>query len=97
MTHARHLASVSLVTLAIALAAPLASLPAFADAPLSGAITSATGERMGGVTVSAKAEGSTITTSVYTDAPATTISRRCRKETTGSGRRRCSSRPRATT
>ena len=68
MTHARHLASVSLVTLAIALAAPLASLPALADAPLSGAITSATGERMGGVTVSAKAEGATITTSVYTDA-----------------------------
>ena len=30
-------------------------------------ITSAAGEKMGGVTVSAKAEGSTITTSVYTD------------------------------
>jgi streptogramin lyase len=34
---------------------------------LSGTITSAAGEKMGGVTVSAKAEGSTITTSVFTD------------------------------
>ena len=40
---------------------------ALADALLTGAITSAAGEKMGGVTVSAKAEGSTITTSVYTD------------------------------
>ena len=38
-----------------------------ADVQLSGAIKSAAGEKMGGVTVSAKAEGSTITTSVYTD------------------------------
>ncbi len=38
-----------------------------ADVVLSGAIKSPTGEKMGGVTVSAKAEGSTITTSVYTD------------------------------
>ena len=69
MTNARRFASVSLVALAVALgAATLAPLPAYADAPLSGAITSATGERLGGVTVSAKAEGSTITTSVYTDA-----------------------------
>ena len=34
---------------------------------LTGAVTSASGEKMTGVTVSAKAEGSTITTSVYTD------------------------------
>ena len=34
---------------------------------LTGAVTSAAGEKMGGVTVSAKAEGSTITTSVFTD------------------------------
>src|SRR5215475_1905199 len=34
---------------------------------LTGAVTSTAGEKMGGVTVSAKAEGSTITTSVYTD------------------------------
>jgi streptogramin lyase/mono/diheme cytochrome c family protein len=38
-----------------------------ADQVLSGAITSATGEKLGGITVSAKLEGSTITTSVYTD------------------------------
>ena len=34
---------------------------------LSGTITSASGEKMAGATVSAKPEGSTITTSVYTD------------------------------
>ncbi len=71
MTNARRFASVSLVALAVALGAtflPATSQPARADAPLSGAITSATGERIGGVVVSAKAEGSTITTSVYTDA-----------------------------
>src|SRR6059036_3279597 len=39
----------------------------YADAVLTGTITSAAGEKMGGVTVSAKAEGATITTSVYTD------------------------------
>src|SRR5207249_9284334 len=39
----------------------------YADALLTGTITSAAGEKMGGVTVSAKAEGSTITTSVFTD------------------------------
>jgi len=38
-----------------------------ADTLLSGAITSAAGEKLGGVTVSAKAEGSTITTTVFTD------------------------------
>jgi hypothetical protein len=38
-----------------------------ADAVLSGAIRSASGERLEGVTVSAKREGSTITTNVYTD------------------------------
>src|SRR5262249_57689965 len=37
-----------------------------ADHLLSGTIASA-GEKLGGVTVSAKAHGSTITTSVYTD------------------------------
>ncbi|MEA2994790.1 MAG: hypothetical protein QOG74_339 [Alphaproteobacteria bacterium] len=50
-----------------ALVSPLA--PAFAaDAILNGAITSAAGEKMGGVTVSAKPEGATITTTVFTDA-----------------------------
>jgi virginiamycin B lyase len=42
--------------------------PAFADAILSGAVTSAAGEKLGGVTVSAKADGSTITTTVFTGA-----------------------------
>jgi len=54
----------------IAIAAGLGSLipsAASADALLAGTITSASGETMGGVTVSAKAEGATITTSVYTD------------------------------
>src|SRR5258706_3894540 len=40
---------------------------AFADAGLRGTITSSAGEKMAGVAVSAKAEGSTIRTSVYTD------------------------------
>src|SRR3989442_6463738 len=39
-----------------------------ADQLLSGAITSRTGQKLEGVTVSAKLDGSTITTSVYTDA-----------------------------
>ena len=38
-----------------------------ADQVLNGAISSAAGEKLDGVTVSAKKEGSTITTSVYTD------------------------------
>ena len=54
----------------IALLALLTTLPAPAlagDVILSGTVTSAAGEKMGGVTVSAKAEGKTITTSVFTD------------------------------
>src|SRR5262249_54292017 len=38
-----------------------------ADVVLSGAIKSPSGEAMGGVTVSAKADGRTITTTVFTD------------------------------
>jgi virginiamycin B lyase len=38
-----------------------------ADQILSGAITSATGQKLGGITVSAKREGSNITSNVYTD------------------------------
>jgi len=42
--------------------------PAYAaDAILSGTITGSGGDKMGGVTVSAKADGSTVTTTVYTD------------------------------
>ena len=40
---------------------------ASADQLLTGAITSATGQKLEGVQVSAKKEGSTITTNVYTD------------------------------
>jgi hypothetical protein len=54
----------SAASFVVAAAAPAA----FADDQLlSGAVTSASGEKLGGVTVSAKLEGSTITTSVYTD------------------------------
>src|SRR5258706_16060554 len=46
----------------------LIAAPAFAaDAILSGTVTAAAGQKMGGVTVSAKADGATIKTSVYTD------------------------------
>jgi len=43
------------------------TLPAAADTLLSGTIKSAAGEAMGGVTVSAKADGGSITTTVFTD------------------------------
>ena len=39
-----------------------------ADAILSGTIASAAGEKLGGVTVSAKPVGGTVTTTVFTDA-----------------------------
>ncbi len=60
----------SLRVSAFALAAALAwGLPAFAaDAILSGVVKGPDGKPMGGVTVSAKARGSTITTTVFTDA-----------------------------
>ena len=38
-----------------------------ADQVLTGVISSASGQKLEGVTVSAKMEGSTITTSIYTD------------------------------
>jgi hypothetical protein len=53
---------------AVAAATTLFAAPAFADALLSGAVKSAAGDPMGGVTVSAKADGATITTTVFTDA-----------------------------
>ena len=51
------------------LAMTLAAAPpaAAADVTLSGTIASAAGEKMGGVTVSAKEVGTTITTTVFTD------------------------------
>ena len=68
MTHAKTFArlmaaAVTGATLALVLAVPGHA----AEVVLSGAIKSTAGEKMGGVTVSAKAEGSTITTSVFTD------------------------------
>jgi streptogramin lyase len=51
------------------LAAIFALSPVYAaDALLTGTVTSAAGEKMGGVTVSARADGTTITTTVFTDA-----------------------------
>src|SRR4030088_2301074 len=44
-----------------------AATTASADQLLTGSITSATGQKLEGVLVSAKKEGSTITTTVYTD------------------------------
>src|SRR5215208_4767593 len=68
MTELRRFAGTSMLAIAIALGAvTFAPGAAYADSLLAGTITSASGEKMGGVTVSAKAEGSTITTSVYTD------------------------------
>src|SRR5215212_726629 len=57
-------------TSAIAIIAGAASVlagAAHADAILAGTITSASGEKMGGVTVSAKADGQPISTTVFTD------------------------------
>jgi streptogramin lyase/mono/diheme cytochrome c family protein len=56
------LASAAAVATALAMASPVQA----ADQILSGTITAA-GQKLNGVTVSAKREGSTITTSVYTD------------------------------
>jgi hypothetical protein len=57
-------------SLAVAIAATIMSLSAAAraDTLLSGTITSAAGEKLPGVTVSAKPVGGTITTTVFTDA-----------------------------
>ena len=64
MKNFRHFTQVSLAALAVA-AFPAAGWAA--DGLLTGAIKAADGQNLGGVTVSAKAVGSTITTSVYTD------------------------------
>jgi streptogramin lyase/mono/diheme cytochrome c family protein len=64
MTNVRSILLASAASLVIAgLAGPAMA----ADQLLTGAISSAAGEKLGGVTVSAKLEGSSITTSVYTD------------------------------
>lgn len=51
----------------LAASGALAALPARADAMLSGKVTSATGTPLGGVMISAKADNSTIRTSIFTD------------------------------
>ncbi len=57
----------TLVANLVAIGAILAAAPAFADALLSGTIKGPDGKAMGGVTVSAKPDGGTITTTVFTD------------------------------
>src|SRR5882672_1878668 len=66
MTNVRSILLASVAAVVTGLAAT--SFAQAADQLLTGAITSASGEKLGGVTVSAKQDGSTITTSVYTDA-----------------------------
>jgi streptogramin lyase len=62
-------AGVGLAGLVAALVSTTMLVPAHAaDAILSGTIAGPGGDKMGGVTVSAKADGSTITTTVYSDA-----------------------------
>src|SRR5215471_14043067 len=63
MTHMRGQLLASVASLILIGAASTAS----ADELLTGSITSASGQKLEGVQVSAKKEGSTITTSVYTD------------------------------
>src|SRR5215467_7774088 len=71
MNNARARNAYGVTSLAAVVAAGLtASAPRAAhaaDVLLSGTIASAAGEKMGGVTVSAKADASLITTTVYTD------------------------------
>jgi streptogramin lyase len=66
MTNLRSVLLASAASLVVAsLAAP--TVARADDQLLTGTITSASGEKLGGVTVSAKQEGSTISTHVYTD------------------------------
>src|SRR5229473_1811868 len=51
----------------VALSSILPAPAGAADVQLSGTVKSSSGEIMGGVTVSAKAEGATITTTVFSD------------------------------
>ena len=64
MTNVRSILLASAASLVIA---GLATPTMAADQVLNGAVSSPAGEKLGGVTVSAKLEGSTITTNVYTD------------------------------
>src|SRR5580692_12114900 len=67
MTHMRGQLLASVAGLALAGAAAVVPSVASADQLLTGSIASATGQKLDGVQVSAKKDGSTITTSVYTD------------------------------
>ena len=67
MHSAPLLTSVSAITLALSSMMFCAPAALAANAIISGVVKDASGAPMGGVTVSAKAAGSTITTSVYTD------------------------------
>jgi streptogramin lyase len=66
-TQAKRLSRAGLAAVVVAGLTTLAGPASAADVLLSGTIASASGEKMGGVTVSAKAEGSVTTTTVYTD------------------------------
>lgn len=66
MMHAKTVRSAALGG-AIALGAVLSSAAAHADALLSGVVVSADGKPMSGVTVSAKADGASVTTTVFSD------------------------------
>jgi hypothetical protein len=65
MTNVRSVLLASAASLVVAGLASTAALAA--DQLLTGVISSPSGEKLGGVTVSAKQDGTTITTSVYTD------------------------------
>jgi virginiamycin B lyase len=68
MTNTARITNIRLPALAALCGATmLISAADAADVVLSGAVKSAAGEKLGGVTVSAKAEGQTITTTVFTD------------------------------
>jgi streptogramin lyase len=67
MSRKTRLMSSSAAVVGLALASFWPATAGAADVALNGIVKSATGEAMGGVTVSAKQEGSTITTSVFTD------------------------------
>jgi streptogramin lyase len=67
MRNARRFTLAHLLVLSVYALALLPGAAIAADVVLSGTVKSATGEPMAGVTVSAKAEGQTITTTVFTD------------------------------
>jgi hypothetical protein len=72
MKRARRMSLIALAVVAVMAAASAVWIPrglqaAPSAALLTGSVKSASGEKLGGVTVSAKMEGSTITTTVFTD------------------------------